>query len=108
MSQWLDFLNLLLSFGPKLDEIMEIVQHIVEDFQKLVSLVAGRTAESGPPDVITMAEVKIDGNFVSAEVLAKEEELVQRIGRSGPFQNILAFIKSHPELIAILLKLLSG
>jgi hypothetical protein len=96
---YLDFLNYLLSLGPKLPLIMASIQRIVAEVQILREIIGGG--------------VVVQEAFAShseAEAAAEQQVIAAAMGGAetfgGPFQNILAFLKAHPELIALLLSFL--
>jgi hypothetical protein len=92
VSKYLEFLTYLLSFGPKLPAVVESLQAIMAELQKIADLFGGGLGVA-PPDS-------------TPEEQAAEEQLAAVAGRSGPLQNILAFIKANPELLALLLSLI--
>jgi hypothetical protein len=100
-STFLEFLNWLLSFGPKLPQAMALIQHIVGDFKLLVELFTEQ--EFQPPRMAAL----------TAEELVAEQKVLAELAaggvageRAGFLQNIWAFLLAHPELLTLLVSLL--
>lgn len=100
MSKYLELLNLLLSFGPKLPGILAAVQRIVD----CVSVEASNIREilggglGATPIVPSAAEVEAKSKLIA---LASEG------GVSGPLDRILAFLEQYPQLVTLILTLLA-
>lgn len=96
---YLEFLNYLLSFGPKLPAIMASVERIVtttlEEIENIRTVLDFKAVFKAVP--------------ASEAEAAAEQAVIEAAmeGRSaGPFQNILDFIRNNPELIAFILSFL--
>lgn len=108
--KYLDFLTLLLSFGPKLPQAIAIIQRIVADFQELAALFNVKTPTAAPRMALTGLSAK--EKAAEAKVLAKlrpkpgMRSVAAATFSGGWLQAIWAFFQAHPELITILLSLL--
>jgi hypothetical protein len=102
---YLDFLRKLLALGPKLPDVFEHIQHIISDVQAILRLVKGEEPLFG--------EVAMELN--ATEQQAEGEVLAAMAGSSetfGAFDGTLLrrafeFIKAHPEMLQLILSLLS-
>lgn len=96
MDRFEELVDRLLSFGPRLPDIFEKLQAWIDASEALIIAVIGRSAES-------VAAVAL-----SPALAEKEARLLELAGRSGPRNGrILDWIKAHPQIIAVLLQLLS-
>jgi hypothetical protein len=96
--KFVELLNLILSFGPRIPEIMERVQHIIAEIQELVELVHPGLFAAAAAVELTAEEAALESQILAA--CPANENF------AGPFQSLFAFLKAHPELIALLLKFL--
>ncbi len=99
-----DFLNLLLSFGPKLPQAFAIIDRLVNDAQELIELFTGQP--------LSMAAAPLELNGAEAAKVAEVETAlasdgVDRGPMGGVLMNLWTFIQAHPELLTLLLSLLT-
>lgn len=99
MSKFMELLNLLLSYGPRIPAIMEQIEHIVSEFQTLIDLLNPGVFSSAAAVPLTGEEADLEAKILAA--------CPAKATFAGPFQSIFAWIKAHPEVIALLLKLLT-
>lgn len=100
MSQYLQLLNMLLSFGPKLPGILAAVQRIVDCLSV---------------EAANIREIIGGGLGASSVVLSPEESaaksqliaLASQDGVSGPLDRLLAFLEQYPQIVTLLLTLLA-
>lgn len=102
--QYLDFLKALLALGPKLPAILALVEHIVADVQEIISLVSGGPFAAAPRAVVTSEEMAAENEIVAAITAGGES---RGIGDGTFLRAIWAFIESHPELLTLILSLLT-
>jgi hypothetical protein len=100
---FLEFVNWLLSFGPKLPQAFAIIDRIVNDLQELAVLFTGKEMVFGSsPSQLAPDEI--------AAVEAVESEMakagISRGPLSGVLVNLWQFIQAHPELLTLLVSLL--
>lgn len=98
--KYLDFLNLLLSYGPKIGPVLEELQAIVEEamlridnIRTILGLPKGPMRSVAP----SAEEAKLEGKIMEAALEGRS---------AGIFQTLFDFIRSHPELITFLLTFL--
>lgn len=92
---YVQFLNLLLSYADKLPAALVIIQEIVASLDKLRTLFA--------------VEPKFAGASPTPEELSLEQAVIasaQGENFAGPLDRVLEFIRNNPELIALLLRFL--
>jgi hypothetical protein len=98
---FLEFVNWLLSFGPKLPQAFAIIDRIVNDLQELAVLLTGAEVAFGSaelsPDEITAVEA-VESEMAKAGI--------SRGPLSGVLVNLWQFIQAHPELLTLLVSLL--
>jgi hypothetical protein len=100
---YLSFLKLLIALGPKLPQVMVLVQHIVSDVQEIVALL--KPATFGAAEFVPNAtEQEAEGEVLAA--LAGSSETFAGIGDGAILRNIFAFLQAHPELLQLILTLL--
>lgn len=99
---YLDFLTKLIALGPKLPQLVLIIQDIVRLVQEAIELMVGPLP------------LKADFEPSGAE-LTKENEVMaalqghggtEGIGDGSVLRFLFKFMKDHPELLALVLKLL--
>lgn len=96
--KFVELLNLILSFGPRIPEIMERIQHIIAEIQELVELIhPGVFAAAATEEAMTAEEIELQSKIMEACPSSGTF--------AGPFQSIWAFIKAHPEIVTLLLSL---
>lgn len=104
---YLTFLKALLALGPKLPQIMALVQHIVADVQEILVLVR-------PEQVFTASDVSMELN--KTEQRMEDEVLVAMEGSGnetfaggdrGVLRSLFDFIKQNPELLKLIIALLA-
>lgn len=88
-----DFLNYLLSLGPKLPALLAEIEIILGSLERIRDLFGGGLVSGAASD---------EDAALEAQVIAA----AQGENMAGPLQNIIAFIRNNPELIALLLKFL--
>ncbi len=100
MTKLLELLNLILSFGPKLQPVMDEVMAIVEAIQRIVALV----------NKPKFAAAK--GKPLNARESAAAAKITAALGGKakfgGVFTTIFAFLKANPWLVDALLLLLKS
>lgn len=97
----------LIALGPKLPEVMEQVENIIAAVSAIVAIVSGEQKMFGacPMDA---------GEQALCEQAENELQLMQAgpgtfaAERGSRIANLLAFLKEHPELVALVLKLIGG
>lgn len=100
MARYIELLQLLLSYGPRLPEILASVQRIVDVVTEEVGKIVGILGLSAQAEACPE---------LSAEAAALESQLITQMqgpGHGGPLSNLLALLKANPELVALLLSLL--
>lgn len=101
MSKYLELLNLLLSFGPKLPSIIASIERIVMTVMEEVQNIR---------DILGFAETFQSVAPSEEEAAAEQQVIAAAMGGTetfaGPFSRILDFIRANPELIAFLLSFL--
>lgn len=103
MSQLLQLLNLLISYGPKAGAIMDEVSHLVEAFATAIENIRliigdGVKAEAGP------AVLSADEQAAKAQLV---ELIVKEQGVKGPWlDRLFELIERYPQLVTLLLSLL--
>lgn len=106
--KYLDWLNFLISLGPKLPEAIRLIQHIVADCQELAALFGVKVAAPR----LGLAGLSLKEKAAQAKVLAKlapktgVRPLAAATFSAGWLQAIWAFLQAHPELLTLLLSLL--
>ena len=106
---YLDFLNLLLSFGPKLPAAILLIQEIVAKVQELAALFGA--VKPAALRKRSLASVPAKAKAAEAKVLAALKPKRAGLAAGGVFtagwlQAIWAFLAAHPELLTLLLSLL--
>lgn len=108
---YLKFLNLLLSFGPKIPAAIALIQEIIAKLQALADLfkpvVAMRTAK---PKAVKVSAVTAAAEAKVLAALKGKGNRMRALGVSsfsaGWLREIWAFILAHPEIWALILSLL--
>ena len=100
------FLKLLLALGPKLPQVMALVQHIVSDVQELIALVKGTPALFGADSLELNAAEQCDEDAVLAALGGANEGTFGAIGDGTFLRAICQFVKNNPELLQLILSLL--
>lgn len=101
MSKFMELLNLILSYGPRLPAIMEKIEHIVFEVQELISLLTPGVFASMAPVALTEEEADLEAKILSACPAKAAGNF------AGPFATIFAFLKANPQIVAFLLRLLA-
>lgn len=100
MTRYLELLNLLLAFGPKLPLILASIEKIVMTVMEEVGNIR---------DILGIAESFASHELSAEEAAAEQAVIAQAMGGAetfgGPLQRILDFIRANPELIALLVSL---
>lgn len=101
-----DWLKALIALGPKLPEVMALVQHIVSDVQAIVAIVSGKEPLFGAmPMELTAAEQSLESEACAA-LAGVEEGKFGAIGDGTLLRTLFTFIKENPALMQLILSLL--
>ena len=108
---YLQFLKALLALGPKLPQVMLLVQHIVSDVQEILSLLKGPTfagAESVEMELNATEQATEDQVLVALAESGQHQESFGAIGDGSWLRAIFAFIKENQKLLELIIALLKG
>ncbi len=104
MSDVFKLLTWLASLGDKLPQVVEIIENLVAEVQELIALVRPMFAAAAPleltteeQDLLEQCENQCDAASVSQGFSAAPD--------GHRIKSLLAFLAAHPELIALILKL---
>ena len=101
-----DFLRALIALGPKLPEVMALVQHIVSDVQAIVAIVSGKEPLFGAaPMELNATEQSLESEACAA-LAGVDEGKFGAIGDGTLLRTLFTVIRDNPELFKLIVGLL--